>query len=200
MLGEHSHVLILECKGETLSDSAENLMRQIAERDESAMHSFYQAHQTIVYSFALKRLGDPANAREILNEVMLDVWKKAERYVDQGKLKSWLLSVTHNKIVDKIRSESRHNSSDIDDFDFESNEESMVAAMERADDAGSVRHCIGTLSDNHRTVVHLAFFQGHSYGEISQIVDCPENTVTTRMYHAKKLLEKCLSEIDMQGN
>jgi len=51
------------------------------------------------------------------------------------------------------------------------------------------------LSDNHRQVVHLAFFEELAYSEISKIVYCPEGTVKTRMYHAKEALKRCLRQL-----
>ena len=55
-----------------------------------------------------------------------------------------------------------------------------------------VRDCLETLKENHRTVMELAFFEDMSYGEISSIVRCPENTVKTRMFHAKQAMKHCL--------
>ena len=55
-----------------------------------------------------------------------------------------------------------------------------------------LRQCLKKLSDIHREIIHLAFFEDLSYKEISEIAECPEGTVKTRMYHAKEALKPCI--------
>ena len=59
-------------------------------------------------------------------------------------------------------------------------------------DAAFMHLCIEKLSDSQRAVVHLAFFQELTYSEIATILDCPEGTVKTRMFHAKQKLKDCM--------
>ena len=56
-----------------------------------------------------------------------------------------------------------------------------------------IQYCLEQLKLAHRTVIELAFLQDMAYGEIASVVDCPENTVKTRMFHAKQLMKNCLS-------
>ncbi len=68
-----------------------------------------------------------------------------------------------------------------------------MACLLTSEKGKHIRFCLDTLKAAHRAVMELAFFEDMSYGEISKIVDCPENTVKTRMFHAKQAMKHCLS-------
>jgi len=62
-----------------------------------------------------------------------------------------------------------------------------------AQDAERLRHCLDRLPEGQREVMHLAFFEDLSYREIASLIDSPEGTVKSRVYHAKEALKRCLS-------
>jgi RNA polymerase sigma-70 factor (ECF subfamily) len=66
----------------------------------------------------------------------------------------------------------------------------QLAGKQRSE---GVQHCMGRLSDEHRECMHLVFFEGLSLAEVSQVQGCPENTVKTRLFHARQKIKKCLS-------
>jgi RNA polymerase sigma-70 factor (ECF subfamily) len=176
-----------------VTDPHTSLIEQIAAANEQAMEEFYRLFQTSVYAFALRRLSEPADAADVLNETMLEVWRHAGRYEGRAKVKTWLLGIANHKVMDKLRQRGRHpetsDETDIPDDDSPAPDVSL-AGNEYAE---FVRRCLDKLQDNHRQVVHLAFYQELSYPEIAAILECPEGTVKTRMFHARQLLKRCIS-------
>lgn len=178
-----------------MTDDSVALLQTIAQGSEPALRGFYNAHHGRVYAFALKRLKNPAEAADVLNEVMLEVWRSASRYEGRSKVTTWLLGIANHKVIDTLRKRGRHSAEELDFEPIDENQSTVLDALAGAEDAGRVRECIAQLSDAHRAVVHLAFFEDLSYGEIAQVADIPEGTVKTRMYHAKQLLKRCLSKL-----
>lgn len=171
------------------------IVHRIANGDESALIELYRAHESRVYAYALKKVNDPHAAADILNEVMIAIWKGADRFKGQAKVSTWLLGITHNKAVDHLRKRIR---TEAEELDADIEDEDVVTSVDiiaSAENKEGVETCMKKLSSEHREVVHLSFFEDLSYGEIAHIVDRPEGTVKTRMFHAKQALKKCLERL-----
>lgn len=177
-----------------MKDPGHDLLQRIADKDESAMEAFYSEFHMVVYRFSLKRMSEPSDAAEVLNQVMLEVWRTAHRYAGRSKVQTWLLGITNHKIIDSLRKSTRHEGDEIPENLEDDSERSPFEQVSLSEHSEYIKRCLEKLTDPHRQVVHLAFFEELAYGEISQIVDCPEGTVKTRMYHAKNALKKCLKQ------
>ena len=176
-------------------DDAHSLLQAIANNDEKAMSQFYDQFHSVVYNFALKRMREPADAAEVLNLVMLEVWKTAQRFEGRSKVQTWLLGITHHKIIDSLRKIGRHEGEEIPAHLEDEDQNSALDLVALGENAEFIRYCMERLSDDHREVIHLAFFEDLIYTEIAEIIERPEGTVKTRMYHAKISLKKCLEKL-----
>ena len=179
-------------------ETSKELLQKIAQGNQSALEQFYQLYESRVYHYALSRLNQTFDAADTLNEVMMEVWKYAERYEGRSKVSTWLLGITHHKVYDRLRKRKNTNlEDDIDDFSniLIDEQVNIDAALSGVDDKKLVNQCMGRLSDNHREVLHLAFYEDLHYLEIAKIINCPDGTVKTRVYHAKQILKKCLSKL-----
>jgi RNA polymerase sigma-70 factor (ECF subfamily) len=176
-----------------------DLLKKIAAGQQSALESFYQLYEPRVYRYALSKLNDSFEAADTLNEVMMEVWKYAERFEGRSKVSTWLLGITHHKVYDRLRKRKKSNlEDDIDDFSnhlTDDNQVNMEQVLAGADDADMIQNCMKKLSGTHREVIHLAFFEDMHYQEIAQVSDCPEGTIKTRVFHAKQALKKCLARL-----
>lgn len=185
-----------EDKNDIDRDIAVKLLRQMAVGSETALQSFYRLFQARVYAFALRRLENPADAADVLNEVMLEAWRSAALFEGRSKVSTWLLGIAHHKIVDNLRRNKRHVHDEIDPEwmdDAGINPIDMIAGIQ---DAKHMQDCINNLTDSHRLVVHLAFFEDLGYEEIATIAECPVGTVKSRMFHARQLLRQCLTGLN----
>lgn len=162
------------------------------------MERFYDMYETVVYAFARARLDDPHAAADVVNEVMLAVWRGAARFKGDSKVRTWLLGIANYKVMDVLRSRGRHVQEELNDGlrDEGPDAEDIVASANQGD---ILSRCLKRLSDHHRQVVHLAFFEDLSYAEIAAIVECPPGTVKTRMYHARLSLRRCLERFGLTG-
>lgn len=169
------------------------LLERIAQGSEAALAEFYRSHESRVYAFALSRLRHEAEAAECLNEVMLEVWKHADRFEGRSKVTTWLLGIANHKVLDKLRRRGRYQSEPVDDQMPDESSAAMFDVLAGADDAEIIRLCLEGLSESHRQVIHLAFYEDMSYEDIAQVAGCPEGTVKTRVFHAKQRLKDCIA-------
>jgi len=169
-----------------------SLVRKVAAGDHVAMKQIYELHSGPLFHFVKNWLADHHEASDIVHETMLEVWRRADRFQGRSSLKSWIFSIARNKSIDRNRKSSRLSYTD-EMPDITDEQANPMEALELSQDAAILKLCISNLSETHRRMIHLAFYQDLSYREISEIEDCPVGTVKTRILHAKKLLMRDLA-------
>ena len=174
------------------------LVIRVASGEEAALAELYRRHASGVYGLALRLLGRSDIAEEVLQEVMVSLWERPDRFDPaRGNLRPFLLRVAHGKAVDRLRSETargrredRHERRrERDDADLERE----VLELLRAE---TVREAVGTLSDGERRAIELAYFDGHSYREVAAILQQPEGTIKGRI---RLGLRKLADRLDAAG-
>ncbi|HUJ88128.1 MAG TPA: sigma-70 family RNA polymerase sigma factor [Burkholderiales bacterium] len=171
------------------------LIEGIARGREQDLAEFYRRYHGRIYAFLLRRLGDAADAAEAANDVMLEVWRGAARFEGRSRPLTWVLGIAQHKALDRMR--RRRPDAANDERDPQELEDAGAGAPEllgRKQDSERLRRCLERLSEVQRAVVHLAFFEDLGYDEIAAILECPQGTVKTRMFHAKQGLKRCLGE------
>ncbi|MCR9089333.1 MAG: sigma-70 family RNA polymerase sigma factor [Rhodobacteraceae bacterium] len=169
------------------------LLQRISVSDREAMRAFYERYHTALFAFIRGRGTDPAAAADTVQDAMLEVWRSAGRYRGEAAAKTWLFSIARNKLIDRTRKGARL--SHVEDVPETVDEApDPEAVMIASSEAARVRACLGRLKPAHLSVIRLAFYEDLTYGEISEIEDVPAGTVKTRIFHAKKLLLRCLGK------
>lgn len=188
---------------ETEAEATEaQLVRAIAQGDKRAFEQLFRRHGERIFRYVVRLIGDAGKAEEVTNDVMLEVWKNAGKFEARSKVSTWLLGIARFRALNAVRRKEL-STTDIDDAPPVADEqaESGEAIEEQAQEATRLREglraALGRLSSEHRDVVELTFFHGLSYQEIAEIAGCPENTVKTRMFHAKKKLRQILAELNL---
>ncbi|WP_172332735.1 RNA polymerase sigma factor [Mangrovicoccus sp. HB161399] len=168
------------------------LLERIAAGDMAAMRLIYTRHADAARRFVMSRLRDPSEAADIVHNTMIDVWRNAGQFQGRASARSWILTIARNKTVDHIRRQARTDLAPPDDSvaDEGPDPETVIAASQ---DAARVRDCVAKLGDRHRAAIHLAYFEEMTCAEIARVENVAEGTVKTRLFHAKKLLMRCLS-------
>lgn len=170
------------------------LLRAIAGGDAEALAELYRRLESSIYAFAMSRLGDREHAAEVLHEAMLEVWRRAGTFRGRSRPLTWILGIARHKIFDAQRRSKRWRPEPSPDEDVA--DTSAPVPFERVDRnerRDAVRGALAALSNDHREVIHLAFYQDLSYPEISRLLDIPEGTVKTRVFHAKKAMRRRLA-------
>ena len=175
-------------------ETAHTLIKRIADGDRTALAELYRSMERSVYRFILSRLNDPFESSDILHDVFIEVWRSAGRFEGRSKVQTWIFGIAYRKVIDRHRKAGRTKLSDetpeiIDEAD--SAETCLVASQ----DAAQVNHCMSQLSDEHRSAISLAFWEDMNYREIADVCGTAEGTIKTRIFHAKKLLMRCLSAL-----
>jgi RNA polymerase sigma-70 factor (ECF subfamily) len=170
-----------------------DLVNRVAAKDKAAFKQLYAQHSVRVYRFALRQSRDEALAEELTNEVFMDAWRHAAKFEGRSSVSTWLLSIAHNKAVDRLR---RRRESPLDDEfaetladDADTPEETSL----KADKSAVLRRCLSQLSPEHAAIIDLVYYHEKSIVEIAAILGIPENTVKTRMFYARKKLHEILT-------
>lgn len=164
--------------------SLADLLRASARGDEQAFAALYDATAPRVHGLALRVVRDPAQAEEVTQEAYLEVWRTAARFdPDRGSALSWLLTLTHRKAVDRVRSAEAASRRDTSyhqqnqPIDHDATAEAATASME----ARRVRGALASLTAVQREAVELAYFGGYTHTEVATMLQLPVGTAKTRI-------------------
>ncbi|MGE5793031.1 MAG: RNA polymerase sigma factor [Bacteroidota bacterium] len=176
------------------NDEAVRLLDRIAAGEESAMADFYGRFSRQVYAFALRSCGRPEEAEDVVVEAMYEVWKSAGRFAGGSQVRTWLFSIARHKLIDRVRRAGPRHTVELDDVadGLADDDPSAFERLARAQNADALKGCMARLSPEHRECVHLVFFGELALAEVAAVQGCPENTVKTRLFHAKRQLRRCL--------
>jgi RNA polymerase sigma-70 factor (ECF subfamily) len=170
----------------------EALVSAIAAGERRAMQALYMRYNIRVYRFVLRLIADAAEAEDIVSEVFLEVWRRADAFKAKSRVSTWLLAIARNKALSALRAR-RH---------VQLDDRMAIAITDPAEDAetmlehrarnATIQECLSQLSTIHREVLDLAYYHEKSVEEVAEIVGVPASTVRTRMFYARKRMETLL--------
>ncbi|MEO1018828.1 MAG: sigma-70 family RNA polymerase sigma factor [Pseudomonadota bacterium] len=175
----------------TLDDKA--LLSQIAGGDRAAFDALYRRHYPRLFRFILRLTSRHDMVEEILNDTMLAVWRQAVGFEYRSRVSTWMLGIAYRQTMKRLdRSEREPRTVSVEEVEVPDVErlDRQVEAKERQ---RRLLKALSRLPATQRVVVELTLFHGLSYREIATLVDCPEGTVKTRMFHAREQLKKRLA-------
>jgi RNA polymerase sigma-70 factor (ECF subfamily) len=170
-------------------DDAE-LLEAVAQGNQDAMAAVFDRYSRIVFCIALRILREPGLAEDVMQEVLLMVWKRPQSFVAQrGNLSAWLSVVTRNRAIDVLRKRSPLDP--IDDMPLPDPRD-MTLASEQGWLLDKVRAALETLPAEQQGPLELAYFQGLSHTEIAQKTGSPLGTVKTRIRSGLMTIRKAM--------
>ncbi|WP_037626418.1 ECF RNA polymerase sigma factor SigK [Streptomyces aureus] len=175
--------------------SVEALLVRAADGDKGAFTGVYQALARPVMGLACRILHDPAQAEEVTQEVMVEVWRTAHRYrPERGSAKGWVLTLAHRRAVDRVRhaqaAAQRERRAGMVLAGREHDE--VAEAVEDDDERRRAQECMARLARMYRIPLVLAYYQGLTYAEVAAALSTPAGTVKSRMRTGLRLLRDCL--------
>lgn len=171
----------------------------VATGDRRAFDELYREYGPRVFRFSYRLIRDQTKAEEVTNDVMLEVWKHAARFEGRSSVSTWIFGIARHRTLNAVRGKTLHLTA-MDEAEHVADETiTAEKAIDQDTSRNALREALDKLSPDHREVLELTFFYELSYKEIAEIANCPENTVKTRMFHAKKRLEPILAKLVAAG-
>ncbi|MDJ0917911.1 MAG: RNA polymerase sigma factor [Woeseiaceae bacterium] len=173
----------------TTDNDERSLVARIADaRDVAAFERLYHDYRRRLGPFVYRMIRDASANDEVFNDVMLAVWRNAASFTGKSKVSTWVFGIAYRQCLKHLR--GRKPTVELDDSMHDSVDDRQ--SFERQD---LVVHAIAGLSPEQRLVIELSYFQGNTYSEIAEIAGCPENTIKTRVFHARRRLKAIMAEL-----
>ncbi|MCF2129338.1 ECF RNA polymerase sigma factor SigK [Strepomyces sp. STD 3.1] len=173
----------------------DELLTRAATGDEQAFAGVYDALAPSVMGLVFRVLRDEAQAEEVTQDVMVEVWRTAGRFrPERGAARNWVLTLAHRRAVDRVRSvvagrarELRTGSAELDrPFD------AVAEEVEEREEHRTVFRCLAELSRKLRLPLVLAYYEGLTYAEVADSLAAPAGTIKSRMREGLRRLRECV--------
>ena len=167
------------------------LVSAIRSGDQQAMAQLYERYSSIVYSVALRVLGDTGAAEDVLQEVFMQLWRSPDVFdATRGSLPGWLAVITRNRAIDSLR--KRRPEADITDV-VVSIEPDFVGRAEWSRALEKIRGVLRDMPPLQRSALEMAFFEGLTHTEIAGKTGEPIGTIKTRIRAGLLTLRKAFN-------
>ncbi len=165
-------------------------------RDENGLRAAHRAHAGELFRFALRQLGDPGAAEDVVQEVFLRAWRSADTFDDRrASLRVWLFAIARNQVVDHVRRRAVRPVQPVES-------EALLALAggdggfdEATMTAWTVEEGLRRLSDEHRVALVETYLRGRPYAEVAAELGVPVGTVRSRVFYGLKALRLVLDEM-----
>jgi len=158
------------------------LMTTVGQGEASAFDLLYRQLAGPVYRTALSILRNPAQAEEVAQEVLLEVWRTAGRFDPaKGTAQAWVLTMTRRRAIDRVRSVVADAARDRPGSRIQASWDQVSEAVQDILDRERLSYSLGQLTAAQRQVIMLAFYGGHTYTEVATILGIAVGTVKSRI-------------------
>jgi RNA polymerase sigma-70 factor (ECF subfamily) len=177
------------------SDAADvTLIDRIAQRDASAVAELYDQYSALLYGLILRILNDRAEAGEVLQDVFISVWRRAESYnVSLGTVVGWLVRIARNRAIDRLRARMIRDRA-LQHYPLPPPPETPETGAARSERRRAVMQALAELPAEQRMLIEEAYFRGLTHSELASRFGLPLGTVKTRIRTAMTSLRQQLRE------
>ncbi len=182
------------------ADSIEEsrLLQQIGIGDRASFNELHRRMNTLLFSIAMGVLNNREAAQDVIQDVFIQIWERAASYdAERGKASTWLITLTRNKSIDRLRALNRRTrlNSDFEeqgktDVRFDDRDSLTDAVM--AERAATIRAAISKLNADQQAAIQLAYFDDMPYPAVAQRLSVPLGTVKARIRRGMKKLKNLL--------
>ena len=186
--------------------SDEVLLADIAGGDHGAEREFFERHRQRAYRTAYRLLGNEADALDATSDSFVKAFKSARAFRGESSARTWFYRIVVNTSLDLRRARRRNVSLDAGGDEegslgdlVESGQESPDEIAARSETSGVIAAAIARLDEKHRPVFVLAAVEEMSYREIAETLGISIGTVMSRLFYARKYLQKSLGRYSGSG-
>lgn len=169
-------------------------LRQVAEGSRPALAEVYNRSSAKLFGICLRILGEKSEAEDALQDIYLNVWRKAGTY-DSEKASpiTWLAALARNRSIDRKRAIGARPSASIEEAEHvPDGSADAFQRLESAEEAGRVAACLGELEERPMRAIHAAFYDGLSYPELAERWSVPLGTMKSWVRRGLLRLRECL--------
>ena len=171
------------------NDREWDLLKRIAEQDRSAFSELYELYHTRLFKFVYRLTHSHAMSDELVNDIMLLVWRKAGTFRGGSKVSTWIFGIAYRQSLRRLSRDKSKLFQPIDTVEL------VADDGDGGDIENWVRQGLNALPAAQRITAVLVFYLGLTYEEVSQVTGSPVGTVKTRMFHARQKLRDILPAI-----
>jgi RNA polymerase sigma-70 factor (ECF subfamily) len=165
------------------------LMQRVVARDASAVAALHDRHARVLYSLILRIVRDEGEAEDVLQEVFLRLWEKADTYdAVLGSPIAWLVRIARNRAIDRVRARrARPVTQPVDESvdrrlaDTAAPAPTTEAVTRESEDQRALQGALAQLSPEQRMLIEEAFYMGYTQSELAERFKLPLGTVKTRI-------------------
>lgn len=169
------------------------LCRRVAQGDQQAFESLYTELSPVVYGISVRLIRNSAQASEVTQEVMLEIWNNAHQYSQStGSIYAWASTIARRRAIDRIRSEEARTAREDRNFTVDRESAEIDDDLMAQVDSEQVRNCLGTLTDKEKQTVIDTYYGGSTYAQVAERRQMPLATVKSRIRSALQRLKTCL--------
>jgi RNA polymerase sigma-70 factor (ECF subfamily) len=178
------------------------LHRRLTSGDREAFDELYRRYAAPAYSLAYRVTAQQVLAQDVVHDAFMALWRAPEAFdPSRGAFRTFFLSLVHHRAVDTVRREERlrkrqERASNLEEVVGEDVSEGVVDAADIAGRRIEVRAALGTLPDEQRQVLELAYFHGMTQVQIAEQTGTPIGTVKTRTLAAMRKMRRALERKD----
>lgn len=177
--------------GSTPDTDEVRLLARVAAGDRAAFEKLYRIYFSRLSRFIGRMTRNAPLIEEVVNDTMLVVWQKAASFDGSCKPPTWIFAIAYRKTLKGLRGSDDPVESDASLYEDESGNQ-PEQTMNRLQLQNTVAEALDQLPAAQRAVMVLTYYHEMAYSDIAEVVDCPVNTVKTRMFHARHRLKDLL--------
>lgn len=172
-------------------------LRAVAAGDRAALQAVYDLTSAKLFGICLRILGDREEAEDVLQDVYLIIWRKAESF-DAGRASpiTWLATIARNRSIDRLRQVGpRRADKPVDAaLDLADGTPDAFELLHRAQEGQQLAACLDTLEERARSAITAAFFGGATYETLAGHAEVPLGTMKSLIRRGLQKLKGCLSQ------
>jgi RNA polymerase sigma-70 factor (ECF subfamily) len=175
-------------------DPLAELMPRIAQGDRAALRRLYQATSAKLFGVCLRILSDRDESEDVLQEVYLTIWRRADRFeAGRASVMAWISTIARNRAIDRLRARGPlAYAAPVEELEIEDEAPRGEAVVAAAQDRQALADCLGELDAQTQKVIRIAFYEGVTYEALAQRMDTPLGTVKSWIRRGLLKLKGCL--------
>jgi RNA polymerase sigma-70 factor, ECF subfamily len=170
------------------------LLNRIVARDRAAFRELYLIYHRRLARFLMRMTSRHELVEEVINDTLWTVWQKAADFRGASRVSTWIVGIAYRRALKALRQSKASLATVTDDMSLTST--AFIADPQSLDETRQwLERAMAELPLEQRLVLEFSYLLGHSCEEIAEIMQCPVNTVKTRMFHARDKLRVSLPRL-----